>query len=103
MNILLLFTGFIFAFFVVLLYEYKIRQVQKECRNKAHFYVARDKDGALWLYSKKPFRLNERFYGGVINVRLSQHKINRLGLNKDDCDNLKWQDEPLEVFINTED
>lgn len=77
--------------------------MQKECRNKAHFYVARDKDGALWLYSKKPFRLNERFYGGVINVRLSQHKINRLGLNKDDCDNLKWQDEPLEVFINTED
>lgn len=100
---LLLFTGFIFAAFVVLLYEYKIRQMQKECRNKVHFYVARDKDGALWLYSKKPFRLNERFYGGVINVRLSQHKINRLGLNKDDCDNLKWQDEPLEVFINTED
>ena len=49
MEILLLFTGFIFAVFVALLYEYKITQMQKESRNKVHFYVARDKDGVLSL------------------------------------------------------
>ena len=101
MNILLIFPGFIVALIIVFCYEHKIRRT--EPRNKVHFYVARDKDGALWLYSKKPFRGNERFFGGVINVRLSQHKINRLGLNKVDYDNLKWENEPVEVFINTED
>ena len=28
----------------------------KEPRNKVHFYVARDKNGPLWLYMGKPIR-----------------------------------------------
>lgn len=104
MNILLIFPGFIVAFVVVLLYEYRIRLMRKEPnKNKVHFYVARDKSGALWLYFNKPFRYNGGFFGGVINVPLTLHRINRLGLNKDDYANLKWEDEPVEVFINMDD
>lgn len=73
-----------------------------EPTNKVHAYVARDKNGGLWLYFNKPFRGDEIFFG-VINVPLSQQKINRLGLNKNDYANLKWEDEPVEVFINMED
>lgn len=72
-------------------------------KNKVHFYVARDKSGALWLYFNKPFRYNGGFFGGVIKVPLTLHRINRLGLNKVDCANIKWEDEPVEVFINVGD
>lgn len=98
MNILLIFPGFIIALVIVFCYERKIRRM----RNKVHFYVARDKNGELWLYIGKPLRGNERFFG-VIIAPLTQHKINRLGLNKADYVNLKWKDGPLEVFINMED
>ena len=101
MDILLLFTGFIFAVFVALLYEYKIRQMQKESRNKVRFYVGRDKNGVLWLYIGKPFKYNNIFYGKV-NIFLTQNKFNYLGLNKNDYANLKFEDEPVEVFINME-
>lgn len=114
MNILLCFPGFIIAFAAVLFYEHKIkliktrliktRLISKEHnKNNIHFYVARDKDGTLWLYFNKPFRGNGGFFGGVINVPLSLHRINRLGLNKVACANIKWEDEPVEVFINVED
>lgn len=108
MNILLIFPGFIVAFIIILLYEHKIKLIKARLickehnKNKVHTYVARDKDGSLWLYFNKPFRGDERFFG-VINVPLTQHKFNHLGLNKNDYANLKWEDEPLEVFINMED
>ena len=44
----------------------------------------------------------KKFFG-VGNVPLSQRKIKYLGLNKADYDNLKWEDEPVEVFVNMED
>lgn len=108
MNILLIFPGFIIAFIIVLLYEHKIKLIKARLickehnKNKLHAYIARDKDGSLWLHFNKPFRGDEGFFG-VINVPLTQHKINRLGLNKADYANLKWEDEPVEVFINMED
>ena len=40
---------------------------------------------------------------GLVNIPLTQYKINSLGLNKDDYANLKWEDEPVEVFLNLED
>ena len=49
MDIILIFPGFIVAVLVVLLYEYKIRLLRKQ-RNNVHFYVARDKNGFLYLY-----------------------------------------------------
>ena len=60
MNILLLFIGFIIAFVIVFYYERKIRRT--EPRNKVHFYVARDKNGGLWLYLDKPIRADDFFY-----------------------------------------
>ena len=102
MNMLL--TGFIIAFiiaFIVALYYQHMIKLAKP-RNKVHAYVARDKNGSLWLYFNKPIRGVENFFG-VGNVPLSQRKIKYLGLNKADYDNLKWEDEPVEVFVNMED
>ena len=77
--------------------------VQKQTNN-VHFYVAREKSGALWLYMGKPIRTSVgflsshycRFLG--IGVEFSQY-----GLDMHDFDNLKWEDEPVEVFINFKD
>lgn len=101
MNILLIFSGFIVAFIIVLCYEYKIRHFRQ--RNKVHFYVARDKTGELYLYLGKPFRGDVKFYDnpekGIVILSYNFHKY---GLNKNDYANLKWENEPIEVFLNME-
>lgn len=70
--------------------------------NKVHFYVARDKDGYLYLYLGKPFRGDGVFYNdqdkGVYMMDLPN-----FGLDKNDYAYLKWEDEPVEVFLNMED
>ena len=75
-----------------------------EPRNKVHFYVARDKDESLWLYLGKPIRRDSIFsvsyYGGCF---IKECHFKDFGLNENDFDNLKWEDEPVEVFINMED
>ena len=102
MSILLLFTGFIIAFAILFYYEYKIRQIsQKEPKNKVHFYVARDKNGNLWLYIGKPFRGDTEFYTSYKVVCLADD-LSRFGLKYEDFDSLKWEDEPVEVFLNLE-
>ena len=76
----------------------------KEPMNNVHFYVARDKNGELFLYMGKPFRRIHRFHhyqnGCIIT---SDSDFHYFGLNKNDYSNLKWEDEPVEVFINLED
>ena len=72
--------------------------------NKVHFYVARDKGGYLWLYIGKPIREDNFFDSSdngcfVVNSKL----FYKIGLNEKDYDNLKWEDEPVEVFLNLED
>lgn len=63
--------------------------------------VARDKDDALWLYLGKPIRYNDEFisniHGGPIALSF---KFKYLGLNINDYKDLKWGDEPVEVFLN---
>ena len=78
---------------------------QGEPKNKVHFYMARDKDGTLWLYLGKPFRGNTAFFSGEDgNVEtLTNYNFKYFGLNVRDYDNLKWEDEPVEVFVNMED
>ena len=93
---------FILAIFIVVMYEIELRKP----KNNVHFYVARDKDKTLWLYIGRPikdevfksFTFNER--GGVI---MSWNWFERLGLNRDDYKDLKWEDGPKEVFLNLED
>ena len=100
MNILLVFPGFIVAFIIAFCYEYKIRT---EPKNKVHFYVARDENDELFLYIGKPFRGIEKFHeyqnGCIIT---GDNNFYNFGLNKDDYVNLKWEDEPVEVFLNME-
>ena len=102
MEIYLTLSGFILACLVALLYEYKIRLLRKH-RNNVHFYVARDENGLLWLYLCKPIRSGRTFKtiprGSIIESQIHFHKY---GLNVNDYTNLKWEDEPVEVFLNLE-
>ena len=73
--------------------------------NNVHFYVARDKDGILWLYLGKPVRGYDQFEINLDKncISLIDIYFSHFGLNKDDFANLKWEDEPVEVFLNMED
>lgn len=79
----------------------------KEPRNKVHFYVARDKNGSLWLYISKPIRGDNEFYcnldNNYVEFMCADYSFKFFGLNENDYDNLKWEDEPIEVFVNMED
>lgn len=101
MNILLIFSGFIVAFIIVLCYEYKIRHFRQ--RNKVHFYVARDKNGGLWLYLNKPVRTDSFFSCSHGQILSASENFSKYDLNVLDYVNLKWEDEPIEVFVNMED
>lgn len=104
MNMLLIFLCFIIVFIIVLCYEYKIKNLSTKPKNKVHFYVARDEDKDLWLYIGKPVRTIDEFlacnYGTAIV--LSKY-FSKYGLNENDYDNLTWEDEPVEVFLNMKD
>lgn len=101
MNILLVFPGFIIAFVIVFYYEYKIKRIKP--KNKVHFYVARDENKTLWLFLGKPIRdyncYITKICGSVIS---NSYNFKDFGLNPDDYKDLKWEDEPVEVFINLE-
>lgn len=104
MHILLIFSGFIIA--LVLLYEYRIRLIYKgRNKNKVHFYVARDKDGNLWLYMGKPNRGVNEFKpaSNEYCAVLTDNNFEVFGLNKNDYKNLHWKDEPVEISVNIED
>lgn len=106
MNILLISLSFIIAFVIIVCYEYKIRNLSVKPKNNVHFYVARDPDGSLWLHLGKPFRKRDGFYARIPDgwIRLSNKStLKYFGLNEKDYINLKWEDEPVEVFINMKD
>lgn len=69
--------------------------------NNVHFYVARDMDGKLFLYIGKPVRKSDEFLpGNDGKLVVPSRKFSQCGLNKNDYADLKWEDEPVEVFIN---
>lgn len=104
MSILSALPGFALAFILIFCYEYRIKLIKTKLKNKVHFYVARDKYGSLFLYLGKPFRGIERFHeyqnGCIIT---GDNNFYNFDLNKNDFDNLKWEDEPVEVFLNIKD
>ena len=102
MDILPALPGFALAFILIFCYEYRIKLIKTKPKNNVHFFVARDMDGDLWFYIDKPIRGVGKFFS-KINIHLSQNKFNYLGLNENDYANLKWEDEPVEVFINMKD
>lgn len=99
METLLLLPGFILAIIVVIIYEIKFRKSQ----NKVHFYVARDEDKELWLYLGKPIRMSRNFTHKKSRIITNSYGFKYLGLNIDDYKDLKWEDEPVEVFLNLAD
>lgn len=74
--------------------------------NQVKFYVARDRDTSLWLYLGKPVRSEQNFKfmptpcGRIIRY---EKNFSDYGLDVNDYANLKWEDEPVEVFLNLED
>lgn len=73
-------------------------------RNKTRFYVVRDKLGVLWLYLGKPIKGKYSFYDNPDKKSFClTFNINRFGLNPEDYAYLKWEDGPVEVFLNLED
>ena len=73
----------------------------QESKNKVHFYVARDKDNSLWLYMGKPVRYDDAFIADLSKGNaLTNINFRCFGLNESDYVNLKWEDEPVEVFLN---
>lgn len=72
-------------------------------KNKVHFYVARDRDTSLWLYLGKPVRSEHKFMPTSCGRIIRYEKyFSNYGLDVNDYANLKWEDEPVEVFLNLE-
>ena len=105
MIIISLIIAFIFGALLMFLVFCIVAPIKdKKPKNNVHFYVARDKNDELFLYIGKPFRGIDRFHphkNGCIVT--SDNYFFNFGLNKDDYSNLKWEDKPVEVFVNTED
>ena len=101
--ILLALYGFVMLMMCSLHY-YTVFKNNEKPKNKVHFYVARDMNCELWLYMGKPIRGDAQFCSNWDKriVALSRN-FKPFGINKDDYADLKWEDEPLEVFINMED
>lgn len=77
------------------------RTKKKKLENNVHFYVARDKNGDLYLYLSKPIRSGSCFYpnfcGGLI---ASEPNFKNFDLKARDFKDLKWEDDPVEVFLH---
>lgn len=93
------------AFILFDFVAYKVKSKFSKKRNRVKFYVARDKSGLLNLYIGKPERAYSRFLancGACVCLLEKEYDFKKFGLKADDFKNHKWEDEPLEVFINME-
>ena len=90
------------AMFMLAILSIAAVEKANEPRNKVRFFVARDKNGELWLYLSKPIRMKEEFVSYSHGKALTNH-FSKYNLNDKDYANLKWEDEPVEVFLNLED
>lgn len=94
------------AFIVIEFVEDKVMSASSKKRNQVKFYVARDKNGLLYLYVGKPERADSCFLANCwacVCLLEKEYDFKKFGLKSDDFKDLKWEDEPLEVFLNMED
>ena len=105
MIIISLIIAFIFGALLMFLVFCIVASIKdKKPKNNVHFYVARDKNSELLLYMSKPFRGIDRFHSHLNGcIITSEDDFSNFGLNKYDYINLKWEDDPIEVFINIKD
>lgn len=80
-----------------------------EPRNKVRFYVTKDSE---YYYRSRPVlwiglpRRGEHAWcpdKGSQPLAINKESFKNFGINIDDYKNLRWEDEPVEVFINLED
>lgn len=105
--VLLIYLVFVLEFIIVHYYECKIINMSKNHKNNVRFYVARDKyNNRLYLYLGEPIKGIVRFHachnGCIIACDNSCTNLSNFGLNPKDFENLKFEDEPVEVFLNLE-
>lgn len=94
------------TFIVLEFVEDKVMSKFLKKRNRVKFYVARDKNGIIYLYIGKPKRRYGCFLGSYRErsvTIIDENDFKMFGLNQDDFKDLKWEDEPVEVFVNMED
>ena len=94
------------AFIVLEFVADKVKSTSSKKINHVKFYVARDESGFLFLYVGKPKRREGCFLGSYIGrsvTIIGEDEFKMFGLNPDDFKDLKWEDEPVEVFVNMED
>ena len=104
MKLLLIYLGFFILLLIILfiIQSTKIRKLSAKPKNNVHFYVARDKyDNVLCLYLGKPLRNIDTFHPCAegCTVDVGEYFFN-FGLNPKDFEHLKFEDEPVEVFLN---
>ena len=79
--------------------------IKEDKTNKVNFYVVRDKNNTLWLFLRKPIKVYDDVWtackGGYSIC--AEHSFENIGLKEADYKDLKWEDEPKEVFLNLED
>ena len=102
--------GDIFLFVILFVYGFAVILMgcvalkNKKPKNKVHFYVARDKYGCLGLFIGKPIiDRNMVILNDKCTLLGGKTVISDFGLDENDYDNLKFGDEPVEVFLNLED
>lgn len=100
-------SGIMILLFIIIfiIQSIKIRNLSTKSKNNVHFYMARDKDGELYLYLGKPVRKYTGFIGDLTrgSIVLTSYHFNKFGLDKNNYTKLKWEDGPIEVFVNMED
>ena len=96
-------NSFVLAVIILDFVADKVRSTSSKKRNRVHFYVSRDMDGRLYLYLGKPLRGIAEFHGVAgKNIFVLTNNFKSFGLKQDDFKDLKWEDEPVEVFVNME-
>lgn len=97
-------NSFVLAVIILDFVSDKVKSKFSKKRNSVHFYVARDDKGRLWLYISKPIRAALGFIPNINGRLLAlEGEFSKYGLDANDYANLKWEDEPVEVFVNMED
>ena len=78
---------------------------EKKPQNKVHFYVTRDDCGTLELWFGFPRKTQKYYLSHRPTTKLLEHgdSIREFGLNLSDYDKLRFNDDPVEVFLNLED
>ena len=105
MDRVILIAAFIICAITICIVVYMANATKQEKPvNKVHFYVARDKIGTIWLYMGKPKRDKCSFCSTESSIAIiASTYFSKCGLDANNYANLKWEDEPVEVFLNLED